>query len=351
MSYLAQQKRVSFIDRRLKYKKDYPSTKTLANDYIHEAGEFFSPKTFSRDIEWMKNNYAPIEYDKSKKGYYYTDQTFKLNTLEIKSDDLMAMMFIDRALYSYSNSPYYDKMKKVVAGIKGLLPDDISIDSKFLSSNFTVIPEAVVNIRKNVWKCVEESLDKNNSLKFTYNDPEKGMGRYEINPYHLVSFKGDWYLLGFDNSVKEIQIYALWRFIKCKVTDNNYKIPIDFNPKDYIDPEYGVHLNEKKVKVKIKVYPPLAATMKERYFHPDQRIRDNKDGTVTITFSTNQQSQVLYMVAQCGSKAEIIEPKELRRKAKRYLLDTLNLYYPGLLTDKFDIENLCPSEESIKPTF
>ena len=67
--------------------------------------------------------------------------------------------------------------------------------------------------------------------------------------------------------------------------------------------------------------------------------------------SPNQQSQIIKMVAQWGNKAEIIEPKELRRKAKRYLLDTLELYYPGLLTDKFDLENLMPTSESIKPTY
>ena len=55
MSFLAQRQQVAFIDRRLKYKKDYPSTKTLAEDYLAISGDDFSTKTFSRDIEWLKN--------------------------------------------------------------------------------------------------------------------------------------------------------------------------------------------------------------------------------------------------------------------------------------------------------
>lgn len=351
MSYLAQQKRVAFINRRLKYKKDFPSTKTLSGEYFHENGDLFSAKTFSRDIEWMRDNHAPVEYDPSEKGYYYTDQTFEFSNIEINSDDLLGMMVLDRSLYSYNNSPYYKKMKEVVDNLKRLLPDKVSIDSKFLSSNYTVIPEPTVNIRKNVWNCVEESLKERKTLLFTYRDPIQGMKRCKVNPYHLVSFKGEWYLLGFDNEDQDIRSFGFSLFRKCKVTENTFIIPEDFNPKDYIDPGFGVHLNEKKVKVKIKVYPPLSSTIGEKHFHPDQSIFKNKDGTTTVSFTTNQQSQVIYLVAQWGSKAEIIEPKELRKKAKRYLMDTVNLYYPGLLTDKFDIENLCPSEESIKPTY
>ncbi|MEA1911891.1 MAG: WYL domain-containing protein [Spirochaetota bacterium] len=349
MSYLSQQKRVAFINRRLKYKKDYPSTKILANEYFYENGDLFSAKTFSRDIEWMRNNHAPVEYDKSRKGYFYTDQSFEFNNIEINSDDLLGMMLLDRSLYSYSNSPYHKKMKEVVENLKSVLPDKVSIDSKFLSSNYTVIPEPVATIRKGVWDCIEDSLKKNKTLIFTYRDLDQGMKRYEVDPYHLVSFRGEWYLLGFDHAEQEIRVFAFSRFRKCKVTENTFSIPEDFNPKDYIDPGYGVHLNEEKIKVKIKVYPPLTDIVMERRFHPDQSIRKNRDGTVTVSFTTNQQSQVLYMVAQWGSKAEIIEPKDLRKKAKRYLLDTLNLYYPNLLTDKFDLENLMPGSQSIKP--
>ena len=78
MSYLARSKRLAYIHNRLLYKKDYPSTAVLAKDYLEYAGDEFSAKTFQRDIEYLRNENAPIEYDPHKKGYYYTDDTYQL---------------------------------------------------------------------------------------------------------------------------------------------------------------------------------------------------------------------------------------------------------------------------------
>ena len=68
--------RISHIHRKIK-SGCYPNTKQLA--YELESGL----ATISRDLDYMRDRmYAPIEYDFTHKGYYYTED-FEPSNLRI----------------------------------------------------------------------------------------------------------------------------------------------------------------------------------------------------------------------------------------------------------------------------
>ncbi|TVR02305.1 MAG: transcriptional regulator, partial [Spirochaetaceae bacterium] len=113
MSFRAKMQRVAFIDRRLRYKRDYPSAATFQRDYLSEAGETFDTRTWKRDIEWLRDQGAPIEYDARRHGYFYSDESFSLPALSLSEGDLLAILVADRALSSYRNSPFYERMQQV----------------------------------------------------------------------------------------------------------------------------------------------------------------------------------------------------------------------------------------------
>jgi len=72
--------RIYFIDREIASGK-YPNTRTLAK--VYET----SIPTISRDIEFMRNMLsAPIEYDYTHKGYYYTEKTFRLLSMTLPNN-------------------------------------------------------------------------------------------------------------------------------------------------------------------------------------------------------------------------------------------------------------------------
>lgn len=329
MSYPAQYNRIAYIDRRLRYKKDYPSANTLAADYLAYFGDEFSTKTFKRDIEWLRDQNAPIEYDASRKGYYYSDETFELPSMLLTSGDLLALLVIDRALYSYRNSPFYERLQSVFNELKKRLPDKVSIDSGELAANFSVIAEPVTDINEQTWICVQKGLEQGRSLDIEYLTPgfDSTINR-RIDPYHLIGQKGEWYLLSRSHRDEAIRVYALARIKGCTVNNNRFNLPEDFHPKDYFDPAFGVFTKEDRVKISIKFYPPAASVIKERIWHPDQEIEELNDGSIILKYETNQQTQTLYWISGWGYNAEILEPEELRQKAADWFLKTKNRYFP-----------------------
>ncbi|MDA3810676.1 MAG: WYL domain-containing protein [Spirochaetaceae bacterium] len=347
MSYLAQSKRIAYIHSRLKNKKDYPSTTTLAKDYLNYSGDKFTTKTFSRDIEWLKNQNAPIEYDATQKGYFYDNDAYDLPSMLITEGDLLAVLVLDNALESYRNSPFYEKLSQVFEGLKSQLPNKVSVQSMDLASNFTIIPEPVTELNIDVWKNIQKALEINSTLTINYQVPgqDEAISR-RIDPYHLVGFKGEWYLLCRSHKDNEIRSYALTRIKKCKILKETFTYPKGFLLDNYFDPMFGVYTSEDKVNIAIKFYPSISTVIKERNWHPNQKIKELEDGSIILRFTSNQQSQTLYWVSQWGPQAEILEPEELRKKAAKWFLETNNRYFKKKSANNkarsfFPISKLC----------
>ena len=68
--------RLVFIDRKIREGMRsgiYANCSSMAKEYE------VSSKSIMRDIDYLKNQRdAPIEYDPQKRGYYYTEDNFKL---------------------------------------------------------------------------------------------------------------------------------------------------------------------------------------------------------------------------------------------------------------------------------
>ena len=328
MSFRARMRRIAYIDRRLRSKRDYPSMSDLARDYLAESGESFSTKTFQRDLEILRDEYnAPLEYEPSRHGYFYSDETWTMPSFQLNQGELLAVLVADRALASYRNSPYYDQLKTIFLRLTDLLPEKVTVHSQDIATNISIIPEPVTTIDPDVWPVLQRGLFEGKKVVIHYQTPGYSTPAERlIDPYHITGHKGEWYLLGYSHTDKAVRIYSLARIKSCRLSKEKFDHPKDFIPSDFMDPGFGVFMGQEKAKVAIKFYPPLASTIGERYWHPDQTIEALEDGSVILKFTTNQQSQTLFWAAQWGPNAEILEPQELRDEAAEWFADTAGRY-------------------------
>jgi proteasome accessory factor B len=327
MSFRARMQRISYIDRRLRYKKDYPSARELAEGFARDAGDDVSDRTVKRDIEWLREAQAPIAYDSHRRGYYYTHENFQLPAVHLTEGDLLAILVADRALSSYRNSPFYERLQGVFERLTSLLPRKVSVSSQELATDVTVIPDPVTEISGAVWTVLQDGLERQRTVTITYRapgHPESVVRR--VDPYHIVGFHGEWYLLAWSHHDEEVRVYALARIRDCRLGSRGFDRPGDFDPHSYIDPNFGIFLNEPWVDVAVRFDPPVAARIRERRWHPGQHIEELDHGGIILRFRTNQQSQTLYWVGKWGPNAEILEPAELRERAAHWFRRTAAAY-------------------------
>jgi len=61
-------------------------------------------------------------------------------------------------------------------------------------------------------------------------------------------------------------------------------------------------------------------------WHPTQTIRENKDGSIVLSFKTNHFFEVKRWVLSWGDGAKVLAPKELVEEVKQEIRDTARYY-------------------------
>ena len=83
------------IDQALRAQK-WPTDKTLATDLE------FDPRTIRRDLEFMRDDHhALIEFDRLRRGYLYTEPTFRSLFLQIRQGELLAHYLFERLMRQF----------------------------------------------------------------------------------------------------------------------------------------------------------------------------------------------------------------------------------------------------------
>ena len=139
----------------------------------------------------------------------------------------------------------------------------------------------------------------------------------KFDPYHIICQKGSWYVLGFSHHSNAIRLYAMPRIQKCEIMEERFTIPPDFSIEKHIDPEIGVWGNSGKVfKVEVEFSKVLKTFVSERIWHKGQDMRENPDGSVYLSFETNQLAQTAAWILSFAGNAKVLNPPELKEEVQ-----------------------------------
>lgn len=292
---------------------EYPN----ANKLNEKLRTNFSRSTFGRYIDILKTEYdAPIEFDYRKNGYYYTDSTFSLNQVMLKEGELLTLSTILPLMEQYKNTPMENSFRNLMNKLIQMLPDSITVDSALINNEVHFISEPITKLEEGVFENVLKATKLHCTLQIDYKTAQNT--DYEerfFDPYHMICQKGSWYLLGFSHHAKAIRLYAMPRMKNCRLTEKKFSIPADFKLEDHIDVQMGAWGNSgKKFRVELEFVKGLKTFVMERNWHDGQILRENDDGSVYLSFETNQLGQVASWVMSFTGGARVLNPPELKNK-------------------------------------
>jgi predicted DNA-binding transcriptional regulator YafY len=306
--------RIFFIDEEIA-SGSYPNTTTLAEAYGTGTA------TISRDIELMRDwLYAPIEYDYTRKGYYYTEKTFRLPGTFGSVEGIMALGMAKNLLSLYRNTPIYDAAKKLMETITAPLEE--AENSRWYEERIIIPSVASVQFPPEIWQCVCEGLRKNRILRFDYRSIWKsGYTPRRIRPYQLLFDNGAWYIYAYSIEGRGVRMYSLSRIRNISLEDETFIFPASANFCAQMGGSYfGAYSGQKKFRFRIAFYNDGAMRIHERIWAADQRIREIEDGVI-LSFTSTQYGKVLELVLSNGRDALPLEPAELVKDWRENLLD------------------------------
>lgn len=296
--------RILFIDKKIS-DGGYPSAPKIAKEY-----EGVSVITIKRDIEYMRSMLnAPIEYDKNRKGYYYSDKTFRLPFLFTSEEEIFSGSIAIKLLYQYRGTPIYRNVKNIFDYFNKVV--EKSKDKDF-EKRILFIEEYSPSFPEEFWNILMKAIKENRYVEFSYKGAwrrQEGHG-YRIAPYQMVSKAGVWYFAGYSKRRKSISLYCLHRITSINLTEETFEMPKDYKYLDDKEISFGIFKGEKK-KCKIRFYNESAAYISERKFSEDQRLKKMEDGSIIATFSSGQIYEILRFALSQGSNAVPLQPNEL----------------------------------------
>jgi len=306
--------RIYFIDKEIASGK-YPNVTTLAKEY--EAGT----ATISRDIDFMRIMLnAPIEYDSKRKGYYYTEKTFRLPGTYGSAEDLLALGMAKTLLSLYKSTPLYDAAKHLMDSITA--PLDEAENSHWYEDRIIVPPIPSTQFPPEIWNNICEGLKKNRVLDIEYQSTwNGGCFTRRIHPYQLLFDDGSWYLYAYTEETKGMRIYGLSRMKNARLTDKSFAFSASADFRVRFDGSYfGAYSGEKKRHFRIAFFGDGAMRIKERLWAADQQIEETPEGVI-LSFTSAQYGKVRELVLSNGRDALPLEPEELVQDWQENLQD------------------------------
>ena len=288
-----------------------------------------SKRTILRDIEFLRDRYdAPVEADRKKKGYYYSDPTFAIQNVLLTEGDLFTVSTILPLMEQYKNTPLESSFKNIMAKITDLLPAQVTVDTGFLNTDISFIGDPLPKIESETFEKIFEAIKIKKVINFKYKNVSSMEYKYKtFAPYRIVCQKGNWYVFGYDYEADDKRIYSLSRFKDIILSKEQYKIPQDFDIAKEIDLSFGIWYNkEEPVEYELVFDKSWSNYILERDWHKDQVMEQREDGSVYLKFKSNQRQQILNWVLGFGGAVTVLSPETLKDELKKAAEDIMKKY-------------------------
>lgn len=297
---------------------DYPSAFSIARDLE------VSSRTILRDLDFLRDDErAPIEYDSSRKGFRLTDETWNLPPVQLSRREVFAFSIARKVLAAFRGTAMEVDMGSVLRKIGESLEGKISVDLELMTDRFSVIGEDYVRQDPETWATVARFLDRQERVKMMYEKFNGEVGDYILEPYHLFSYHGNWYVLGNHVGKKRLATFAVSRIQEIAGTGTNFDIPEWFDPKEHIQQSFGIIRGDKPFRVKLLFSKNVSGYIKERVWHLDQRIVEKRDGCIELNFETAGWKELVRWVLSWQPDVKVLLPKKLRKRVEEKLKQAL----------------------------
>lgn len=297
----------------------FPNATTLSR----EAG--VSPKTIRRDLDFMRDRLdLPIDYDEIAHGYFYTEEVSAFPSMQITEGELFALLVAEKALQQYRGSTFEKPLVSAFKKIAESLPDTVSLNLQEWDQSISFRTSAVPVIDLQMFDRLAKATTRKDQLEIVYRKPGAGEGvTRTIDPLQLANINGEWFLFAYDHLRKDLRTFAPARIQSLKSTGKQFKRPKKFSLENRLRSSFGVITGGETQEILIEFSPYAADFIREKNWHPTQKIKDQKSGGIELTLTLSSFAEVQRWILSWGGHAIAKKPRALvealKDDAKRIL--------------------------------
>lgn len=274
-------------------------------------------RTILRDLDYMRDRMGmPIAYDAGRRGYYLTAPLEHAPVLEMREADLLWLFVGQRLLEQAGDGELADQVRESFRRISDLLGSTVSVRWDQLSQLLSAKTTGLGAAEFTTFHAISTGLAKHRELRFSYRKTARTpVERRHVRPIHSAFVNGQWYLFGYDLMRKAARSFVLSRMEKAVVTRKAFDPATLPAIPELLQHGFGVRWSlGEPTRVRLRVDPEIAHLIRERMWHPSQKIAARADGGLVLELQVNTFRELTNWICSWGPMMEVLEPADLRKK-------------------------------------
>ena len=317
--------RIAALDRAVRA-GEYPNARTIAREL--EVGH----RTVQRDVEFLRDRMgAPLVFDPRRNGYYYSVLDYHLPLMTLTEGELLALFLAERVLQQYRGTPYAADLSRAFRKITAGLSGRVTVDLAHLGEGHSFRTTAAPGLDPETFRDLDAAIRGRRRLAIRYysasRDEETAR---EVDPYHLASVDGQWYLVGHCHLRGEVRMFAPSRIRSMGSTGATFESPGDFRIDDYLARSFSVLRGAEGeiYRVRLRFTGEAVKYVRERTWHASQSTEETGDGGLILGLMVGHLREVERFALSWGASCEVLEPSELRERMALAASEAARYYSP-----------------------
>lgn len=277
-----------------------------------------STKSIHRDLEFMRDRLElPLEFDRSRGGYYYTQQVNAFPTMQITEGELFALLVAERALQQYRGTSFEKPLLSAIRKMEESLPETISLDLAEVERtiSFRTRAEPILDLR--IFDRLAKATAAGQQIELIYRKPGRSETELRrVDPYHLANINGEWFLFAYDHLRHDIRTFVPARIKALRLTGKTFTRQQKFSLEQRLRGSFGVQSGQGQYEVVLRFAPAVADYIREKKWHDSQELRELKGGGVELRMNLSSLAEVERWVLGWGGNAVVLRPAELAAAVK-----------------------------------
>ncbi len=273
-------------------------------------------RTAQRDRDRLAEQYgAPLAYDASRKGFYYTAPDWELPRIPVNSEEILVLAAA-RQLLSQTAGGYLGRVIRNFGRKLMAKAGDLGLTEARLAESVSVGRHGHSPTSEAIFRKVLDALVHRHPLRITYYSPySPHSGRTTertVEPHHLRWYMGSWVMFARCRLRRDWRIFFLARVRSCRVTQEIFTPRAIDEWKSSLDKGFGLYFGEHHEEVRLRLSSMRADLIREGEWHLDQRMEDLPDGGLRLILPVADFAEIKELILGWGADVVVEAPERLR---------------------------------------
>jgi predicted DNA-binding transcriptional regulator YafY len=306
-----QTERLAWLHEQLKGGK-HPNHDALAEHFA------IKPSVAYRDFDMLKYIFkAPLKYDYDKGGYAYAKK-FELPKTQLKAGEMTSLLVLDHLRRAYTQTDLEPLIGNALKLLIDSMKDAVTIDYNSLDQILQVEIDPLPQIDIGIFQQLLQAIGNRESIIIRYFSGQKAVVvEKPCDPYHLLNFKDNWYLVAFCHEKQDYRDFLCSRIMSVEHTNVTFLPDPDFSLEAHKRDSQLFAAEAPSVEIVAEFDKYAAHWIRLKKVHPSQEVLERSDGSLEVSFRVSSMENIMRWILSFGEHARILAPLELQERVRR----------------------------------